>query len=266
MPGSHHPCGPVEHRTEVVGPPQLGFAGRDAHPNRQLQRPLRGHRGTPRGARRGERGAHAVAGVLEQPAAVRLDRPAQHLVVGGEGDPHLVRVGLPPTGRTLNIGEQKRHHPRRSSRRRSGNPSRISQQTRSHLTHRRNPTETPMPRGAAPHLDPRLTPVLNQSGAAFVLPPEGLVMDIPETGVMRVLYNQHGAALWRYACRLTGDATRAEEVVQQTLLRAGQHPQMVDGNERSARAWLFTVSRDMISSNGSGTPEAGGSDELYPAP
>ena len=83
-------------------------------------------------------------------------------------------------------------------------------------------------------------------------------MDIPETGVMRVLYNQHGAALWHYACRLTSNATRAEDVVQETLLRAGQHPQMVDGNERSARAWLFTVARDMISSNGSGTPEAGG--------
>jgi RNA polymerase sigma-70 factor, ECF subfamily len=90
-------------------------------------------------------------------------------------------------------------------------------------------------------------------------------MDIPETGVMRVLYNQHGAALWHYACRLTSNATRAEDVVQETLLRAGQHPQMVDGNERSARGWLFTVARDMISSNGSGTPEAGGSHELNSA-
>ena len=46
---------------------------------------------------------------------MRLDRPAQYLVVGGQRDPHLVRVCLPPTGRTLHIGEQKRHHPRRSS-------------------------------------------------------------------------------------------------------------------------------------------------------
>ena len=90
-------------------------------------------------------------------------------------------------------------------------------------------------------------------------------MDIPQTGVMRVLYNKHGAALWRYACQLTSDATHAEDVVQETLLQAGQHPQMVDGNERSARAWLFTVARDMISSNGSGTPEAGRSDEVNSA-
>jgi len=85
-------------------------------------------------------------------------------------------------------------------------------------------------------------------------------MEIPGTGVMRVLYNQHAAALRCYACRLTGDATRAEDVVQQTLLRAWQHPQMVDGNERSARAWLFAVAHDMISSNGSGAPEQAGRD------
>ena len=89
-------------------------------------------------------------------------------------------------------------------------------------------------------------------------------MDIPETGVMRALYNQHGAALWRYACRLTSNATRAQDVVQETLLRAYQHQEVVDGNERSTRAWLFTLARD-ISSNGSGAPEAGGSDELNSA-
>ena len=88
MPGGHHPRSTIEHRTEVVRPPQLGFAGRDAHPHRQLQRPLRGHRGVHRTLRRGERGTHAVTGVLEQPAAVRLDRRAQHLVMGGQRHPH----------------------------------------------------------------------------------------------------------------------------------------------------------------------------------
>jgi DNA-directed RNA polymerase specialized sigma24 family protein len=33
----------------------------------------------------------------------------------------------------------------------------------------------------APHVDHRLAPVLNQNGAAFVIPPEGWAMDIPET-------------------------------------------------------------------------------------
>ena len=52
-----------------------------------------------------------VIGVLEQEAAVRLNRRAQHLVVGSQRRSHRVRVGLPPTGRTLDIGEQKRHNP-----------------------------------------------------------------------------------------------------------------------------------------------------------
>jgi RNA polymerase sigma-70 factor (ECF subfamily) len=64
--------------------------------------------------------------------------------------------------------------------------------------------------------------------------------------MMRVLYNEHAAALWRYALRLTGDAARAEDVVQETLLRAWRHPEVTADIDRSARAWLFTVARNMI--------------------
>jgi RNA polymerase sigma-70 factor, ECF subfamily len=70
-------------------------------------------------------------------------------------------------------------------------------------------------------------------------------MEAPETGLMRVLYDEHAAALWRYAMRLTGDRARSEDVVQETLLRAWQHPEVADG-DRSVRAWLFTVARNMI--------------------
>jgi len=34
--------------------------------------------------------------------------------------------------------------------------------------------------------------------------------------------------------------------VQETLLRAWEHPEVSDDGERSARAWLFTVARNMI--------------------
>lgn len=70
-------------------------------------------------------------------------------------------------------------------------------------------------------------------------------MEHPDSDLMRELYNEHGGALWRYACRLTGDKARAEDVVQETLLKAWQHPEVAEG-ERSARAWLFTVARNMI--------------------
>jgi RNA polymerase sigma-70 factor (ECF subfamily) len=62
---------------------------------------------------------------------------------------------------------------------------------------------------------------------------------------MKALYDEHAAVLWRYALRLTGDASQAEDVVQETLLRAWQHPEVI-GDERSSRAWLFTVARNMI--------------------
>lgn len=67
-----------------------------------------------------------------------------------------------------------------------------------------------------------------------------------EADLMSVLYHEHAAILWRYALRLTGDASRAEDIVQETLLRAWQHPEVVGDTERSARAWLFTVARNMI--------------------
>jgi RNA polymerase sigma-70 factor (ECF subfamily) len=88
-------------------------------------------------------------------------------------------------------------------------------------------------------------------------------MDDPQAASMRVLYNEHAGALWRYAVRLTGDQDRAEDVVQETLLRAWQHPEVTDDDERWPRAWLFTVARNMIIDerrsarfrNESGTPD-----------
>jgi RNA polymerase sigma-70 factor, ECF subfamily len=67
-----------------------------------------------------------------------------------------------------------------------------------------------------------------------------------EAALMTALYDEHAAVLWRYALRLTGDASHAEDVVQETLLRAWQHPDVIGDTERSARAWLFTVARNMI--------------------
>jgi RNA polymerase sigma-70 factor (ECF subfamily) len=75
-------------------------------------------------------------------------------------------------------------------------------------------------------------------------------MDSSQAAVMRVLCEQHTAALWRFAMLLTGDRGRAADVINETLRRAGQHPEIADYSDGSARAWLFTVARDIIDERG----------------
>lgn len=65
--------------------------------------------------------------------------------------------------------------------------------------------------------------------------------------LLQTLHDEHAGALWAYCCRLTGgDAARAQDVVQETMLRVWKHPQVLDESERSARAWLFTVARRLV--------------------
>jgi RNA polymerase sigma-70 factor (ECF subfamily) len=68
-----------------------------------------------------------------------------------------------------------------------------------------------------------------------------------ETALMRELHDEHAAALWRYCLRLTGgDHARAEDVAQETLLRAWRNPRVLDQSAGSARGWLFTVARHLV--------------------
>ena len=65
--------------------------------------------------------------------------------------------------------------------------------------------------------------------------------------LVRALHDEHGPALWRYALRLTGgDAARAQDAVQETLLRAWRHPAALDGDRGSSRGWLFTTLRNIL--------------------
>jgi RNA polymerase sigma-70 factor, ECF subfamily len=60
----------------------------------------------------------------------------------------------------------------------------------------------------------------------------------------RSLYAEHGPALLRLATVLTrGDRGRAEDLVQETMLRAWTHRSRLDIQHRSVRAWLTTVTR-----------------------
>ncbi|GLW96444.1 sigma-70 family RNA polymerase sigma factor [Microtetraspora sp. NBRC 16547] len=62
--------------------------------------------------------------------------------------------------------------------------------------------------------------------------------------LVRVLFDDHAGPLYGYVLRLTGDPGRAEDVVQETLLRAWKNPSALSG--RPVRAWLFTVARNLV--------------------
>src|SRR3954447_22081699 len=64
--------------------------------------------------------------------------------------------------------------------------------------------------------------------------------------LIQQLYAEHGRSLLAYATRLTGDRAAAEDVVQETLVRAWKHADdLVDGN-CSLRGWLLTVARHLV--------------------
>lgn len=65
--------------------------------------------------------------------------------------------------------------------------------------------------------------------------------------LMQQLHDEHADALWGYCVRLTGhDRSRAEDVAQETLLRAWRHLDLLDEGSGSVRAWLFTVARNLV--------------------
>ncbi len=65
-----------------------------------------------------------------------------------------------------------------------------------------------------------------------------------DADLLRALHDRYGCALWTYAVGLTGgDHARAQDVVQETLLRAWRQQVVLDETGGSARGWLFTVAR-----------------------
>ena len=101
-------------------------------------------------------------------------------------------------------------------------------------------------------------PSLNQSAEADVLPnvpstatsreddSQGAASNerIADDAFVRALYAEHGGALLRYALHLTGgDRQKAEDLVQETIVRAWRHPEALA--DRPARPWLFAVARNL---------------------
>jgi RNA polymerase sigma-70 factor, ECF subfamily len=67
-----------------------------------------------------------------------------------------------------------------------------------------------------------------------------------DEALIRTLYEEHGRSLLAYATRLTGDRAAAEDVVQETLIRAWKHASSMRNEKGSVRGWLLTVARNII--------------------
>lgn len=61
---------------------------------------------------------------------------------------------------------------------------------------------------------------------------------------LAAVQRDHGPALFAFLIGLTqGDRQRAEDLLQETLVRAWQHPEAFHTRHESMRPWLFTVAR-----------------------
>lgn len=68
-----------------------------------------------------------------------------------------------------------------------------------------------------------------------------------DADLLRALHDEHGSALWSYVVGLTnGDRAQAQDVVQETMLRAWRNPQVLAQTTGSARGWLFTVAKRIV--------------------
>jgi RNA polymerase sigma-70 factor, ECF subfamily len=71
-------------------------------------------------------------------------------------------------------------------------------------------------------------------------------MSDTEVALMQQLHEEHAAALWGHCLRLTGhDRARAEDLMQETFLRAWRHRSVLASPRPAVRAWLLTVSRNI---------------------
>jgi len=67
-----------------------------------------------------------------------------------------------------------------------------------------------------------------------------------DEALVHAVYSGHGRAMLVYATRLLDDRAAAEDVVQEALIRAWRHPDVLTNGKGSVRGWLLTVVRNIV--------------------
>jgi len=63
---------------------------------------------------------------------------------------------------------------------------------------------------------------------------------------IRQLYSRHAEALHAYVERFCADRTSADDVVQETFIRAWRNLPKLSADDRPIRPWLFRVARNLL--------------------
>ncbi len=63
---------------------------------------------------------------------------------------------------------------------------------------------------------------------------------------LRAAHRAHAGELYRFALRQLGDPGGAEDVVQETFLRAWRSASSYDARRGPLRAWLFAIARNLV--------------------
>jgi RNA polymerase sigma-70 factor (ECF subfamily) len=87
---------------------------------------------------------------------------------------------------------------------------------------------------------------MNYFDPYLVVDHEGVLMPARQDELLQALHDSHGPALFRFVAHMTHDTNFAEDVVQEALLRAWKRPEVLILEDEAARAWLFTVARNLV--------------------
>jgi len=67
-----------------------------------------------------------------------------------------------------------------------------------------------------------------------------------DAAFVRTLHDEHAQALHGFCLGFTGDPQRAEDIVQEVLVRAWRNAATLRRDERPIRPWLFAVARNLL--------------------
>ena len=81
--------------------------------------------------------------------------------------------------------------------------------------------------------------------SAITCDPDGQLPADADAAV-RQLYVRHAEALHDYVERFCADRTSADDVVQETFIRAWRHLPRLSADDRPIRPWLFRVARNLL--------------------